>query len=107
MVFGALVISTVGPCGFAYIVRKMGLVTIDLEAKLSEQVHHLQSECTYYFEGVRKVFECFLTGDGKRMSLRNRGGKCWEGCTDCKGLHSLDELPTQVHWWAFLKRHQG
>ena len=32
------------------------LVTIDLEAKLSEQVHHLQSECTYYFEGVRKEF---------------------------------------------------
>ena len=35
------------------------VVTIELEAKLSEQVHHLQSEWTYYIEGVRKEFTVF------------------------------------------------
>ena len=54
------------------------LVAIDLEAKLSEQVHYLQSECACSTEVVRKDLGCILTGDGKLMNVANGGGKCWE-----------------------------
>ena len=80
---------------------------LDLEAKFSEQVRHVQSECRYYIEGVWKEFECILTGDGKHMSVTNGGGKCWEGCTDCNGLHPVDKLPTEVQWGAFLRDVKG
>ena len=82
------------------------LVTIDLEAKLSEQVHHLQSECTYYRQGVRKDFECIFMCDGNLMSVTNGGGKYWEGCRDYKGLHPWTNYPLRYNGGSF-KRHQG
>ena len=68
---------------------------------------HIKNEWTYHIEGVWKEFECILMGDGRLMSITNGGGKFLEGCRDCKGVHPVDKLPTEVQWGAFVTDIKG